>query len=486
MALDRLEEALASCDKALAKDPANADALNTRGVVLSKLRRPDEALASYDAALAVASDRPEIHINRGTILLDLDRIDEALSVFDKTIAREPDNVAALANRGKAFIKSRHYARALDDYDRALALKPDQSGVLSDRGAALAEMNRFDEALACYEQALRVEPNMVAARVNRGNAFLKQARMDQALASYAEALALEPDNVDANFNAAVARLCMGDYRGGWKQYEYRWKRNDLAAQCGSYSQPIWDGEQDLNGKTVLLHAEQGLGDTIQFVRYAPLAAARGAKVLLAVQPPLKMLMCTVPGVSGVFTDGEILPDFDLRCPLLSLPLAFGTELATVPGNIPYLRPFEERLVKWRQRMPANGRLRVGICWAGNGVHLNDRNRSISLERFVNLVSVPNLDFFSVQKEVSEAQAALLRDFGVVQLGQDFADFADTAAGCCDARSSSSRSIRRLHILPVRWARPLHCCCHSRRISDGCSIAPTAPGIQACGCSGRRRW
>ena len=383
-------------------------------------------MVSYDAALAAAPDRVEIQINRGTVLLDLDRIDEALSVFDKVVAREPDNVAALANRGKAFIKGRHYARALDDYDSALALKPDQSGVLSDRGAALAEMNRFDEALACYEHALRVEPNTVAARVNRGNAFLKQVRMDQALASYAEALALEPENVDANFNAAVTRLCMGDYRDGWKQYECRWKRNDLAGQRGHYSQPIWHGEQDLHGKTVLLHAEQGLGDTIQFVRYAPLAAARGAKVFLAVQSPLKMLMCSVPDISGVFTDGEMLPDFDLRCPLLSLPLAFGTELATVPANIPYLRPLEERLAKWRQRLPANGRLRIGICWAGSSAHLNDRNRSVPLDRFATLLSAPNLDFISVQKEISEAQAAILSEHGVIQLGQDFTDFADTAA------------------------------------------------------------
>ena len=213
----------------------------------SKLRRPGDALASYDAALAAAPDRVEIQINRGTVLLDLDRIDEALAVFDKVVAREPDNVAALANRGKAFIKDRHYAEALADYDKALALKPDQSGVLSDRGAALAEMNRFDEALACYEQALRVDPDMVAAHVNRGNAFLKQVRMDEALASYAEALAIEPENVDANFNAAVTRLCMGDYRDGWKQYEYRWRRKDLAAQRGAYSQPIWDGEQDLTAR-----------------------------------------------------------------------------------------------------------------------------------------------------------------------------------------------------------------------------------------------
>jgi hypothetical protein len=251
-------------------------------------------------------------------------------------------------------------------------------------------------------------------------------MEEALASYTEALALEPENVDANFNAAVTRLCMGDYRNGWKQYECRWRRKDLGAQRGAYSQPIWDGEQDLSGKTVLFHAEQGLGDSIQFVRYAPLAAARGAKVVLAVQPPLKMLMCSVPGVSGVFTDGEMLPDFDLRCPMMSLPLAFGTELATVPAHIPYLRPLEERLVQWRPRLPQTGRLRVGLCWAGNGIHLNDRNRSVPLARFAQLFAVPNVDFVSLQKDVSETEAAILREHGVIQLGQEFKDFADTAA------------------------------------------------------------
>jgi tetratricopeptide (TPR) repeat protein len=424
--LERFEEALAPCDRLLAKDPADADALNTRGVVLGKLGRHAEALASYDAALAAAPDRVDVHVNRGATLLDLDRIDDALSSFDRALTRDPGHLGAMVSRGNAFRKDKRYAEALVSYDEVLAIKPDQTDVLNNRGVALAEIDRIDEALACYEKVLRVEPNGVAAHVNRGNAFLKSVRMEEALASYGRALALEPDNVDANFNAALTRLCMGDYHDGWKQYEYRWKRKDLAAQRGDFSQPAWDGQQDLTGKTVLLHAEQGLGDTLQFVRYAPLVAARGAKVLLAVQPPLKMLMCSVPGVSAIFADGDVLPDFDLHCALLSLPLAFGTKLETIPATIPYVCPYPERIDAWRPRLPQHGRRRIGLCWAGNPVHSNDRNRSMQLEYLRRVLSVPGLDFVSVQKAVSDADAAILREHGVAQLGQEFADFSDTAA------------------------------------------------------------
>jgi hypothetical protein len=183
---------------------------------------------------------------------------------------------------------------------------------------------------------------------------------------------------------------------------------------------------LEGKTIFLRAEQGLGDTLNFVRYVPLIAALGARVILGVQLPLKSIAPTVPGVAQVFSDGDTLPDFDYYCPLLSLPMAFETELKTIPVNIPYIRPYQERLEKWRCRMPDNGRLRVGICWAGTSMHLNDRNRSMSLDRLAPLFSVPGLDFISVQKEVSAAQATTLREHGVVALGQEFKDFADTAA------------------------------------------------------------
>jgi hypothetical protein len=288
------------------------------------------------------------------------------------------------------------------------------------------MDRFEEALACHEHALQIEPELVGAHVNRANTLVGLSRMEEALGSYANAIALEPENAEAHFNAAITRLCLGDFREGWKQYEYRWKKKDVASQWRDFAQRTWRGEKDLHGKTVLLLAEQGLGDTIQFMRYAPFVAALGAKVILGVQRPLAALAMFLPGVSAVLADGEALPAFDLQCPLLSLPLGFATDLATVPANIPYLQPHPARLEKWRERLPDNGRLRVGICWAGNSAHLNDRNRSIPLECFATLLSVPGIDFVSVQKEVNEVQAAVLQKHRVLQLGRDFEDFSDTAA------------------------------------------------------------
>ena len=190
--------------------------------------------------------------------------------------------------------------------------------------------------------------------------------------------------------------------------------------------MWRGEKNLQNKIILLVAEQGLGDTIQFARYAPMVAALGAKVLLGVRPSLTALMATVPGVSQVYGGGEVLPEFDLYCPLLSLPLAFETELATIPSQVPYIWPPEDRIAKWRERLPQNGRLRIGICWAGIAGHQNNRRRSIPIERFGTILSVPGIDFVNLQKEVSEAEAAILSEHGVNQFGQEFADFADTAA------------------------------------------------------------
>jgi Tfp pilus assembly protein PilF len=383
-------------------------------------------LARYEEALAAAPERLDIRLNRGTSLLELDRIDEAISIFDGVLAREPGNLGALINRGNACIRAKRMAEALANFDRALAIDPDHTGALIDRGVALAEMGRYQEALACHDHALRIEPDLVAAHVNRGNALVMLARLTEAISSYDKAITLDAENAEANFNAAVTRLCVGEYAQGWKQYEHRWKKKYLAPHQRQFPQPMWRGEGDLSGKTILLHAEQGFGDTLSAVRYVPLVAALGAKVVLGVQPALKALMVSVPGVAMVLADGEPLPAFDLHCPLMSLPLAFKTELATVPLNIPYLRAHPQRITTWRERLPENGRPRVGLCWAGNPDQANDRNRSMPLERLIRAVYVPGLDFVSLQKYVSLAERAMLREHGVARLGQEFKDFSDTAA------------------------------------------------------------
>ena len=200
-------------------------------------------------------------------------------------------------------------------------------------------------MACHEHALRIDPNLVSAHINRGNVLGCSARMKEALGSYVDAIALEPEHFEAHFNASITRLCLGDYREGWKQYEYRWKRKEFARDRRDLPERMWRGEKDLDGKAVLLFSEQGFGDTIQFMRYAPLVAALGARVILVVQRPLIPLAVTVPGVSLVSGDTEPLPDFDFYCPLLSVPLGFQTEIATIPASIPYIRAQQDRTAKW---------------------------------------------------------------------------------------------------------------------------------------------
>ena len=425
-ALARHEEALASFDCALTMQAGDAILHYNRGNALKGLGRHAEALASYDRALALAPGLAPAHYNRGSMLAALERNEEALASLDRAVAANPDNVSALNNRGAVLFRLRRYEEAVASYDRALALAPDYAEARSNRGAALTELGRCEQAIDDFAYALRLKPDFVDALYNRGNALLALARVEEAMRSYAEALALAPQDPDVNFNDALARLCVGDFREGWRKYKYRWDRRKNAVTRPVFDRPMWRGETDLPGKTILLVAEQGMGDAIQFVRYAPLVAALGAKVLLRAHPSLTALMSSAPGISQVIADGALLPEFDLYCPLMSLPEAFATEPATIPASVPYLRPPAERIAKWQPLVPHNGRLRVGICWAGSAEHLNDRNRSIPLDRFATILSVPGVDFVSVQKDVSEAHAAILRAHGVTQLGQDFADFADTAA------------------------------------------------------------
>ena len=426
LGLNRLDEALAGFDDVLSLDAEHVDSLNARGVVLAKLERRDEALKSYDAALAIVPERADVLINRGLTLSEMERMTEALESFDKVLAKEPKHVAGLINRGNASIKLKRPVEALEYYEAALAIEPDHAAGLTDRGIALTLLDRFDEALVCHDRAVSLQPNLVAAHINRGNTYGCIARYEDALKGYVDALALEPDHTEAHFNAALTRLCLGDFRGGWEEYEYRWKKKNIRWHPWEFSQRQWDGKEDLQGKTIMLVAEQGMGDTLQFIRYAPLVAARGAKVVAAIQRPIKKVVATVPGISIVCSEGDVVPDFDLYCPLLTLPRWFETDLESIPTAIPYMLPYPEDIRRWSGRLPQNGRMRVGIVWAGNAAHGNDRNRSIALERFAPLFSVPGVDFISVQREVSVEHAEVLDAHGILRLGHEFADFTDTAA------------------------------------------------------------
>ncbi len=387
----RLVEALRFLSQALKVNSGSADAMSNLGLALHATGRFEEAVAHYRNALLIAPDHPEILYNLANACLELGRIDDALAGFDDVLAKNPSHVGALVNRGNALLRVNRPADAISNYDKALAAMPGHPQILTNRGHALRRLDRPVEALADFEAALVAGPQFP----------------------------------EAHFEAAMTRLTLGDFVAGWRAYEWRWKTATFAGQRRQLRAPLWLGDAPVSGRTILLHAEQGLGDTIQFIRYAPLLASRGAKVVCEVQPELLSLLSQFENID-VIAQGEPLPRFDLHCPLLSLPLAFGTGPETIPASVPYLAPPVQRLAHWRDRLPQGGP-RAGFVWSGSPAHKNDRNRSIPLARLAGLIEDPPVRCFSLQSDLRQADSEMLRGLpNLVHLGGELGDFADTAA------------------------------------------------------------
>jgi tetratricopeptide (TPR) repeat protein len=411
---------------ALKVQPRSADALSNLALVLHSLKRSAEALASIDKALALVPGHPDALNNRGNVLLDLKRPAEAVAAFDAVLAKEPRYVQALINRGTARAELGLAETALADYDAALAIAPGHPLALYNRGNALHALGRDRDAVAAYDGALSAAQNYVSAWANRGMALAALNRHPDALMSYGRALALQPDNADVHFNAALSLLTIGDYQRGLAEYEWRWKRAGMGTRK-DLRKPLWLGETPLAGKTILLHAEQGLGDTVMFARYAPLLTRAGARVVLEVQPELKSLLAGVEGVAAIAARGEPLPPFDVHCPLTSLPLACKTDPSNVPADIPYLHASETLIAKWRSRLDGVPAPYVALAWSGRATHVNDRNRSLSLSQLEPLLEADDVRFVSIQRELRPADAEILaREPRIAHFGGELDDFADTAA------------------------------------------------------------
>jgi tetratricopeptide (TPR) repeat protein len=412
---------------ALKLNPKMPDAWVNLANVLHALKRDTEALDCLDKALALRPGDANALQSRGNALLALGRPQEALACFDEVLARNPRHGEARLNRGSALAGLGRTAPALADFDTALALMPGHPAALYNRGNALAALGRYDEALAAFDRALAAAPGHGNAWNNRGRALQALDRHAEAVASFDKAIELQKDNADAHFNRALSLLTLGDLARGFEQYEWRWQRSGMRDTRRGYGKPLWLGEYPLARKTILLHAEQGLGDTIQFARYAPRLARAGATVVLEVQPELKNLLAGVEGVASCHARGDQLPAYDVHCPLGSLPLAFKTEPASIPADIPYLRADQGRLAQWRARIDDLPGKRITIAWAGNASHANDRNRSIDLKLLEPLLALEGTSFLSIQRELRGDDAeTLARLSNVRHLGGEFADMADTAA------------------------------------------------------------
>jgi tetratricopeptide (TPR) repeat protein len=391
----RLEESLALLERAVASNPNAAEAYNSLGNTLNSLGRREEAVEQYRRAVLLHENFPEAHLNLANTYKALERWQEAEAAYRAAIALRPEYAAAHTNLGVVLGRLGRPADALASFSDAVSFDPAARLGDSNVATALTALNRHEDALP----------------------YLQRARE------------LQPDAPEPVFNEALVHLAMGNLELGWPAYEARLRIPELKINPYDFAQPAWDGQSDIAGKTILIHAEQGLGDTILFSRFVEPLVQRGARVILAVQQPLVRLIRAMPGVAQVLTYGDPLPQFDLHTPVGSLPLALGITLQTIPARVPYLQaPAESETIASLGENSDDPRPLVGVCWAGNPSYPSDHNRSIPLSLFKRLFQTPDVRFVSLQQNLRPGDDSILAAFDNIDLVSDRkgSGLADTAA------------------------------------------------------------
>lgn len=423
--LQHFGAALSSYESAMALKPDFAEVFCNCGIVLKELKRFEEALTSYDRAITLKADYAEAYFNRGNALNALNRFDEALSCYDKAIDLNPGFAAAYNSRGIALKALKRFEAAMSSYQTAIALKPDYAEAYCNLGRELYELNRYAESLVNCEQAIALNPECSEPYNIRGLVRQELREYQSALADFDQAIALQADYTDAIWHKSQLKLLTGDYPEGWRLYESRWKiiHEDHTA---NFSQPLWLGDQAITGKTLLITAEQGLGDFIQICRYIPMLENLAGEVILEVPAALAALIGTLNGRFRIVEQGRTLPKFDYYCPIMSLPLAFKTTLETIPATVPYLYADTDKCKTWQERLGKKTGTRIGLAWSGSTAHKNDHNRSIPLQQLGPLLNVP-MEFHCLQNQFRDEDAKWLSRFKQINTHQaEILDFSDTAA------------------------------------------------------------
>lgn len=449
----RHQEAVNALSRALTLQTNLKEALVSRGAALAHMGRSPEALADLDRALALGADSGYVHVTRASVLINLQRAAEAIESCRRALQRQPNFPEAQVNLGAALYLSGDYSTAADACRAALQTSPDSPSAHAYLGCSLLELQRADEALTSLTRAVELDPGhaiahnaralclmdldrsgealescrrAIEAQPNRSDFYNTRGMLQDdpvlALADFERAIALRPDANEPRFNKATLLLRRGDFGEGWALYEFRPKRGPLSSLDPAR---LWNGSEDVAGKTFFTYAEQGLGDTIQFCRYAKLLAARGAAVVLAVHDSLVSLFRGLDSNIGVIAFGDSVPEFDRHCALLSLPRAFGTTEDTIPGGVPYLSAPAEYLARWRDRLGREAGKRIGIRWQGSSGRV-DRGRSFALREFEPIARIDEVELLSLQKGAGTEQLELPRDWPVKAPGGDLESFLDTAA------------------------------------------------------------
>jgi Tfp pilus assembly protein PilF len=429
--LGRLKNAEDYWRRALTENPNNADVSNNLGILFREMKRFSEAEAAYRQALTIQPDYVKAYNNLGNLLYEIKRFPEAEAAFRQALLIRPDYAEACANLGIVLHDVKRFMEAEAAYQRALTIQPDHIKTLCNLGILLSGMRRFSEAEAVHRRTLAIAPGDAEAHYNLGYLLYEMQRFAEAEAAYRRTLEIQPDHVRGRLNLGLLLLYGGRFAEGWPLYEARYdeKNSSTGARRAAVDYPQWQGER-LTDKSIVIHCEQGFGDSIQFVRYLPLLKATGARhITLICTPPLRALFDGVDGADTVLTPSEMasMPVHDYWAFLLSLPLHLATTLDSIPNTFPYVRPVTDRVHAWKTRLPASNP-RIGLVWKGSPTHGNDRNRSLpSLGTLAPLWVVPGITWVSLQKGQGEDEAITPPpEQPLTHLGTDIKDFADSAA------------------------------------------------------------
>ncbi|MCH7935510.1 MAG: tetratricopeptide repeat protein [Proteobacteria bacterium] len=419
----KTEEAEAALREILDGHPDQPDALHLLAILEFRKERSRVAADLVSRAIAINADNPDYHATLGSILKAQSQITEAGNHFARAAALSPENADYHFHCAEMRRLDSKNAQAEESYRKALSLRPDFPLAGNGLGIVLDEQGKNEEAEACFREALKTMGENPDLLYNLGNVLKDQHRPDEALTAYRRALEIRPDFPEAHVQIAFALLLKGDFTAAWEEYEWRWRMPTFTSNVRNFDQPVWDGAA-LDGRTILLHAEQGFGDTLQFARYAKAAADRGGRVIFECPPPLARLMKTAAGVDEVIASGQPLPPFDCHAALLSLPGIVGTTLETVPADVPYLSAEPDLVSAWAERLKDAPGLKIGIAWCGTAEKRGNPSRACPLSAFEPLSRQPDISLFSLQKDPPEEDLPL--PDGLTDLSGDLNDFADTAA------------------------------------------------------------
>lgn len=420
-------DALKAYYQILEINPKHFDALQLTATIFLQCKKYSEALNFFKSALKIKSNHVPALINFGNLQFELEHYDEALKAYDKAIRLDPRNPGAYNNRGNVLKDLNRLDEALKNYNVAIQLKPNYAEAYNNLGALLNQLKRFDEAIISLNEAIKLKPNNPEAFYNLANAKKDPASFDEALQNYNEAIKLKPNYAEAIANKAYLKLLLGEFDEGWQLHEFRKNKKDRKKHYPKFPAPLWLGQVSIEDKIILVHSEQGLGDTLQFYRYLSILQTLNPKeIIFHIEKPLISLLSGLNENITILNKNKNIPYFDYYCPLMSLPLAFKTSIDTIPNDVPYLLVDNLKSKQWQDRLGHKKKARVGIVWSGSTHHENDHNRSLTLTQISLLFELP-FEFHCLQKEIREVDIETLNDIKAINQHQEsLHDFSDTAA------------------------------------------------------------